>query len=69
MIRRSIVSTCRRYSNSLLHVSPSAKLDAKCLTVKQSFITPLEQTSLMEEIESSVGRARYSYDHWDDVSL
>ena len=69
MIRWSIVTTCRRYSSSLLHVSPSARLDAKCLTVKESFITPLEQSSLMEEIESSLGRARYCYDHWDDVSV
>ena len=68
MRTRSIVTSCACYS-TLLVVSPAATLDAACLTVKQSFITSLEQDSLMEEIELAVQRVKYCYDHWDNVSV
>lgn len=68
IITRSIVTTCRYYS-SLVDVSPGAKLDAMGLTVKESFISPSEQNYLMEEIELAMRRVKYSYDHWDDVSI
>jgi len=66
---RSIV-IARRYHGvlSLMEVSPAAKMDAKSLTIKESFINSLEQNSLMQEIELSLRRVKYSYDHWDDVS-
>lgn len=65
---RLVITKCRYYSNILLDISPAAKLDATRLTIKESFITPLEQHSLMEEVELTLGRLKYSYDHWDDVS-
>ena len=72
-ITRSVMTACRyyssRYCSSLMEISPAAELDAKCLTITESFVTPLEQDLLMEEIELAVGRVKYSYDHWDDVSI
>ena len=65
---RSLITTCRHHS-TLLDISPAAKLDAMHITIKESFITPSEQHTLMEEIESTLGRVKYSYDHWDDVSI
>ena len=75
MIRRLVISftrpvvASRGCYSTLLDISPAAKSDATCLTIKESFITPSEQKSLMEEIELAVQRVKYSYDHWDDVSI
>ena len=65
---RSVICARGCYS-TLMDVSSAAQLDAKCLTVTESFITPSEQNSLMEEIELVLERVKYSYDHWDDVSI
>ena len=74
MINRLVIRTRSRLTaracySSLLDISPAAKLDATCLTVEESFITSSEQDSLMEEIQLAVERAKYCYDHWDDVSI
>ena len=66
---RTIITTRAGCYSTLLDISPAAKLDATCLTVEESFVTPLEQDSLMEEIEVAVQRAKYCYDHWDNVSI
>ena len=40
---------------------------SKDMQVLPDFISPKEETSLMEELEVKFKRARYQYDHWDDV--
>ena len=65
---RSVI-TARGCYSTLMDVSSAAQLDVKCLTVTESFITPSEQNSLMEEVELALERIKYSYDHWDDVSI
>jgi len=61
----------RRYSNMspLINVSSVAIEDAASLTITESFISNTEQQLLMKEIESSMGRKKYNFDHWDDVSV
>jgi len=51
----------------LMDVSPAAIEDAASLTITELFISNPEQHQLMKEIESSLGRKKYNFDHWDDV--
>ena len=39
------------------------------MQVLHDFISPEEENNLMEELEIKFKRARYQYDHWDDVIL
>lgn len=39
------------------------------LEVLPDFCTPGEEKELMVEVERTLRRKRYEYDHWDDVSL
>ena len=61
----------RRYNStsSLINVSPAAVEDAASLTITESFISNSEQQQLMKEVELSMGRKKYNFDHWDDVSV
>ena len=38
------------------------------LLVKEDFISPEEEASLLNEIEPYMKKLRYEYDHWDDVN-
>ncbi|XP_065905105.1 alpha-ketoglutarate-dependent dioxygenase alkB homolog 7, mitochondrial-like [Dysidea avara] len=59
----------RRYNStsSLINVSPAAVEDAASLTITESFISNSEQQQLMKEVELSMGRKKYNFDHWDDA--
>ena len=39
----------------------------KDFSLLKNFITPEEETDLLQEVEKSFRRTRYEYDHWDGV--
>ena len=38
------------------------------LTVVPNFVSSEEENTLVDEIEKTLGRKKYEYDHWDNVS-
>jgi len=72
LVPSAIARLARRRCSStspLIDVSPAAGEDAANLTITESFISNPEQEQLMDEIESSMGRKKYNFNHWDDVSV
>ena len=73
--RYSILNNIRsKSSSSLLEFSPHC--DEQCretlsidMQIHQDFISLDEEGDLLKELEEKFKRARYQYDHWDDVSF
>ena len=51
----------------LVECSQSAEGDLCHVTLMEQFITQEEEDSLMGEVEKSLRRSRYQYEHWDGV--
>ena len=51
----------------LVECSQSAEEDLCHVTLMEQFITQEEEDSLMGEVEKSLRRSRYQYEHWDGV--
>ncbi len=58
----------------LLDFSPKCEDDLRArlmndMQIYPDFVNPEEEKSLMEELELKFKRARYQFDHWDDVII
>lgn len=63
-LRRSLVT-----SSSLIECNHPdlEKIFKRDLILKEDFISPNEEQTLLNEIEPYMKKLRYEFDHWDDV--
>lgn len=76
--RWSACPAVRRYESRQSNVSGKSLVECedselksileKDLILIEDFISPEEETSLLNEIEPYMKKLRYEYDHWDDVN-
>ena len=55
--------------HSLVECSKAACEDVHEVSLVEDFVNWREQESLMKEVEMSMRRKRYQYDHWDGVRI
>ena len=53
--------------HSLVECSKAACEDVREISLVEDFVTRSEQESLIKEVEMSMKRKKYQYDHWDGV--